>query len=105
VLGRADLDALHVAQSRVAVPAAEKDRLIEFLRRLGVDYDCDETNSLLTDRSFLVKAVKLLRGRALLAGRDHVSAEDLAVLQWMTTFRVPEEVHEKVPELLEEIVA
>jgi MoxR-like ATPase len=105
VLGRADLDALNEAQSRVAVPDAEKDRLIEFLRRLVVDYDCDETNSLLTDRSFLVKAVKLLRGRALLAGRDHVSGEDLAVLQWMTTFRVPEEVHEKVPELLEEIVA
>ena len=105
VLGRADLDALHAAQSRVAVPAAEKDRLIEFLRRLVVDYDCDETNSLLTDRSFLVKAVKLLRGRALLAGRDHVSAEDMIVLHWMTTFRVPEEVHEKVPELLEEIVA
>jgi MoxR-like ATPase len=105
VLGRADLDALHAEQSRIAVPAAEKDRLVEFLRRLVVDYDCDETNSLLTDRSFLVKAVKLLRGRALLAGRDHVIAGDLAVLQWMTTFRVPEEVHEKVPELLEEIVA
>ena len=105
VLGRADLDALNAAQSRIAVPAAEKDRLIEFLRRLVVDYDCDETNSLLTDRSFLVKAVKLLRGRALLAARDHVIAEDLSVLQLMTTFRVPEEVHEKVPELLEEIVA
>jgi MoxR-like ATPase len=105
VLGRADLDALFAAQSRIAVPAAEKDRLIEFLRRLVVDYDCDETNSLLTDRSFLVKAVKLLRGRALLAGRDHVRAEDLAVLNLMTTFRVPEEVHEKVPELIEEIVA
>jgi MoxR-like ATPase len=105
VLGRADLDALYAAQSRIAVPAPEKDRLIEFLRRLVVDYDCDETNSLLTDRSFLVKAVKLLRGRALLAERDHVSAEDLAVLHMMTTFRVPEEVHEKVPELLEEIVA
>ena len=87
------------------MPAAEKDRLIEFLRRLVVDYNCDETNSLLTDRSFLVKAVKLLRGRALLAGRDQVSAEDMTVLHWMTTFRVPEEVHEKVPELLEEIVA
>ena len=105
VLGRADLDALRAAQSRVAVPDAEKDRLIEFLRRLVVDYACDETNSLLTDRSFLVKAVKLLRGRALLAGRQHVSAEDMTVLQWMTTFRVPEEVHEKVPELLEEIAA
>jgi MoxR-like ATPase len=105
VLGRADLDALFAAQARIAVPDAEKDRLIEFLRRLVVDYDCDETNSLLTDRSFLVKAVKLLRGRALLAGRDHVKSGDLAVLNLMTTFRVPEEVHEKVPELIEEIVA
>ena len=105
VLGRADLDALHAAQARVLVPEAEKDRLIEFLRRLVVDYDCDETNSLLTDRSFLVKAVKLLRGRALLAGRERVEPEDLEVLKLMTTFRVPEEVHEKVPELLEEIAA
>lgn len=104
VLGRADLDALHAAQARVDVPAAEKDRLIEFLRRLVVDYACDETNSLLTDRSFLVKAVKLLRGRALLAGRERVEREDLVVLNLMTTFRVPEEVHEKVPELIEEIV-
>jgi MoxR-like ATPase len=105
VLGRADLDALHAALARIDVPAAEKDRLIEFLRRLVVDYDCDETNSLLTDRSFLVKAVKLLRGSALLAGRERVEREDLAVLHLMTTFRVPEEVHEKVPELIEEIIA
>ena len=54
-------------------------------------------------RSFLVKAVKLLRGRALLAGRERVEREDLGVLSTMTTFRVPEEVHEKVPELIEEI--
>ena len=105
VLGRADLDALHAAQARVLVPEAEKDRLIEFLRRLVVDYACDETNSLLTDRSFLVKAVKLLRGRALLAGREKVEREDLEVLKLMTTFRVPEDVHEKVPELIEEIAA
>ena len=65
-----------------------------------IDYGCDETNSLLTDRSFLVKAIKLLRGCALLAGREAVALEDLEVLRWMTTFRVPEEVHEKIPELL-----
>jgi len=103
VLARRDLDALYGALAKIAVPEREKDRLIEFLRRLVSDYDCDETNSLLTDRSFLVKAVKLLRGQALLAGRDAVAAEDLEVLRWMTTFRVPEEVHEKVPELIEEI--
>ena len=70
-----------------------------------VDYDCNETNSLLTDRSFLVKAVKLLRGRALLAGRSRVDPTDLSVLSLMTTFRVPEEVAAKVPGLIEEIAA
>ena len=105
VLSRAELDTAHAGLARVEVPSAEKDRLIEFLRRLVVDYDCDETNSLLTDRSFLVKAVKLLRGRALLAGRARVERGDLAVLSQMTTFRVPEEVQLKVPELIGEITA
>jgi len=105
VLGRADLDRLYAELARVDVPSTEKDRLVEFLRRLVVDYDCNETNSLLTDRSFLVKAVKLLRGRALLAGRSRVERSDLAVLALMTTFRVPEEVAAKVPGLIEEIAA
>jgi len=105
VLSRAELDRAHAELARIDVPSGEKDRLIEFLRRLVVDYDCDETNSLLTDRSFLVKAVKLLRGRALLAGRAQVERGDLAVLSQMTTFRVPEEVQAKVPELIGEITA
>ncbi len=105
VLTRADLDRAFTELVKIEVPSREKDRLIEFLRRLVVDYDCDETNSLLTDRSFLVKAIKLLRGRALLAGRARVERGDLAVLSQMTTFRVPEEVQAKVPELLGEITA
>ncbi len=103
VLRRADFDELYEALGRVELPDALIEALLEFLRRLVVDHSCDETNSLLTDRSFLVKAVKLLRGRALLAGRDRVEPEDLQVLAWMTTFRVPEEVHERVPELIESI--
>ncbi|HXZ84125.1 MAG TPA: MoxR family ATPase [Myxococcota bacterium] len=105
VLSRAELDAAFAGLARVAVPSGVKDALIEFLRRLSVDYDCNETNSLLTDRSFLVKAVKLLRGSALLAGRERVERGDLSVLTQMTTFRVPEEVHAKVPALIEEIGA
>jgi len=105
VLSRAELAAAWAELARIEVPAGEKDRLIEFLRRLVVDYDCDETNSLLTDRSFLVKAVKLLRGRALLSGRARVERGDLAVLSQMTTFRVPDEVQRKVPELVGEITA
>jgi MoxR-like ATPase len=100
VLQRADLDAVHAALARVEVPGPVKDALLELLRRLVVDHGCGEASALLTDRSFLVKSVKLLRGQALLGGRERVLPEDLQVLSLMTTFRVPEEVHAAVPELI-----
>jgi MoxR-like ATPase len=103
VCDRAALDRAYAALAGVAVPDAVKDALLDWLRILRAEYDCDETNSLLTDRTFLVKAVKLLRGCALLTGRPSVERADLRVLAWMTTFRVPEEVHEKVPELLDRV--
>jgi MoxR-like ATPase len=99
VLDREAFEALYKEVSRVRVPEGVKRALIELCRTLVVDYHCNETNSLLTDRSFLVKAVKLMRGRALSEGRSEVAASDLAVLQWMTTFRVPPEVHAEIPEL------
>lgn len=105
VLGRADLDALHRAQTRVPVPDRVRDALLDVLRRLVADHGCDETNSLLTDRSFLVKAVKLMRGRATIGGRDRVDLADLDVLRWMTTFRVPEEVHLAVPDLVRRTIS
>ena len=105
VADRATFDRLYDELARIEVPRSVIDALLDALRALVTDYGCDETNSLLTDRSFLVKAVKLLRGRALLAGRRAVALEDLDVLRWMTTFRVPEEVHEKVPELISRVTA
>ena len=104
VASRQTFDELYATLCRVKVPAEVKGGLLEILRVLAVEYGCDETNSLLTDRSFLVKAVKLLQGRAALAGRERVELADLDVLRWMTTFRVPEEVHEKVPELIARVV-
>jgi MoxR-like ATPase len=100
VIDRAVLDRAFELLSQVEVPEELRAALLEFLRTLVVEHGCDETNSLLTDRSFLVKAVKLLRGRALLAGRSTVELEDLDVLRWMTTFRVPQEVVEIVPNLI-----
>ncbi len=104
VCDREALDLAFAALAAIAVPEAVKDALLELLRILRAEYDCNETNSLLTDRTFLVKAVKLLRGSALLAGRASIEPTDLKVLGWMTTFRVPEEVHEKLPELLARVV-
>jgi MoxR-like ATPase len=100
VCDRAALDAAYGALARVEVPLRTRDALLEVLRILRAEYACDETNALLTDRTFLVKAVKLLRGHAWLASRSAVAPEDLAVLRWMTTFRVPEEAHEKIDEIL-----
>jgi MoxR-like ATPase len=105
VLARADLDAAHASLSRVEVPDPVKDALLELLRRLVVDHGCDESRALLTDRSFLVKAVKLLRGQALLAGRQRVVPDDLGVLALMTTFRVPAEVHDAMPALIAGVLA
>jgi MoxR-like ATPase len=105
VADRATFDRLYVELARIDVPRPVIDALLDALRTLVVDYGCDETNSLLTDRSFLVKAVKLLRGRALLAGRSSVELEDLEVLRWMTTFRVPDEIHERIPELISKVTA
>jgi MoxR-like ATPase len=105
VLGRAELDAVHAALARVAVPGSVKDALLELLRRLVVEHGCDESNALLTDRSFLVKAVKLIRAQALLAGRERALPEDLHVLAWMTTFRIPEEVHARIGELISAVTA
>lgn len=104
VVTRADLDQAYAALSQVTVPDRVRAGLLEVLRTLVVDQGCDESNSLLTDRSFLVKAVKLVRGRALLRGRSEAVAEDLDVLQWMTTFRVPEEVVGKVPAIVDGVV-
>ena len=105
VCDRATLDTLHGRLAEIAVPDPVKRALLELFRILVVEYDCSETNALLTDRSFLVKAIKLLRGRALLAGRDRVELEDLGVIEWMTTFRVPADVHEKVPEVVSRAIA
>jgi MoxR-like ATPase len=104
VCDRAALDAAFAALAQVALPPVVRDALLEWLRILRVEYDCNESNALLTDRSFLVKAVRLLRGRAWLDGRERVELSDLELLRWMTTFRVPEEVHEKVGEAIARVV-
>jgi len=104
VLARRDLDEIHAALGRVEVPGGVRDSLLELLRRLVVEDGCDESNALLTDRSFLVKAVKLVRAEALLCGRARALPEDLRVVALMTSFRVPEAVHARIGERISEVV-
>ncbi len=105
VCDRATLDAIHEDLQKVEVPDSVKGALLDIFRVLVHEHGCDETNSLLTDRSFLVKSIKLLRGRALISGRNQVELEDLDVLRWMTTFRIPEDVHEILPEIISAVVS
>jgi len=87
---------------KVNLPEPVKDMLINFVFNLMTRFDLNDNNSLITDRTFLVKAVKMLKAKAILEQRWEVHPSDLIVLKYMTTFRVPPEVHEKVEDLIEE---
>ncbi len=87
----------------VEVPQKVRKRLMKFLGKLIEDYHLNETNSLLTDRTFLVKAVRILKAKAILEGRKEVIPGDLSVLKYLTTFRVPEEIAERIEEILENL--
>jgi len=88
---------------KVKMPTKVRKRLMLFLGKLIEDYHLNETNSLLTDRTFLVKAVRVLKAKAILEGREEVIPSDLSVLKYMTTFRVPEEIADKIEEILENL--
>ena len=87
----------------IKVPKEVKTRLMNFLGRLVEDFHLDEKNSLLTDRTFLVKAVRILKAKAVLDGREQVIPKDLSVLKYMLTFRVPDEVYHNIEEILTEL--
>jgi MoxR-like ATPase len=88
---------------KVKVPPKVRSRLMKFLGKLIDEYHLNETNSLLTDRTFLVKAVRVLKAKAILEGREEVVPKDLSVLKYLTTFRVPEEIAERIEEILENL--
>ena len=88
---------------KIKVPKDVKTRLMNFLGRLVEDFNLDEKNSLLTDRTFLVKAIRILKAKAVLEGRAEVIPKDLSVLKYMLTFRVPEEVYQNIEDILTEL--
>ena len=92
-LSGAELAELQEAVDRVRLTPEIRDALLAFVSRLAQRHRLDASNALLTDRTFLVKAPKLLRAAAVAAGRDQCEPSDLDVLKYLTAFRVPEEVH------------
>lgn len=103
-VSRAVLDAASVLVPKVDLTAQVKQLLLELLNVLLNDYNLNDSNSLLTDRTFLVKAVKILKAKAVLAGRTYCVPEDLYVLKYITTFRIPEELHKRLEDIINELL-
>ena len=78
--------------------------MIALLEHLITNFHLNETNSLLTDRTFLVKAISILKAKAILEGRTEVIPKDLSVLKYLMTFRVPPEVAQRLDEMLVDLV-
>jgi len=92
------------AHARTRVPPRVRRFLLELLRDLTSKHGVTQKNSLLTDRTFLVKALRLMRARAVLHGRQECMPEDLRVLSYLTTFRVPEPVHRCIDDIVSEVL-
>ncbi len=89
---------------QVELPARVIDAYQRFLDALRNRYNCTLSNSLLTDRTMLVKVPRMIKALALLEGRMCAEPGDLRVLKYILTFRVPEQLYENLDEILDQII-
>ena len=87
----------------VGIPEEVQEALANFVATLIEDYGCDESNSMISDRTFFVKSLKIMRSHALLHGREVCTLEDLNALKYMTAFRIPEEVFLQLDQIIEDL--
>ena len=104
ILNRQVFDEAYALLHKVVVPDIVKRALVDLLTRFVNQFKLDSTNSLITDRSFLVKTIKVLKAHALLEGRMQVVPQDLHALTFLTAFRVPEEIDRNMPNLIAETI-
>lgn len=99
-----ELQAATQAFARASVPRGVQRLLLDLLRELIERHGINARNSLLTDRTFLVKALRVMRARAVLHGREKCRADDLQALRFLTTFRVPEQVHQNIDDIIASVL-
>lgn len=95
--------AFHASQ-KVRLPPKVVKAYEQFLDALRNRHNCNAKNSLLTDRTMLVKVPRMIKALAFLEGREEAITDDLRVLKYILTFRVPEQVYENLDELLEQVM-
>jgi len=89
----------------VEIPSDVQEGLVNLVATLIEDYGLNESNSLISDRTFFVKSLKIMRAHAILHDRDRCVPEDLKALKYMTAFRVPEEIFLKLEEIIEDVIS
>jgi MoxR-like ATPase len=104
-VSREIFDEYYEKLSSVDIPFAVQEALANFVATLIEDYGCNETNSLISDRTFFVKSLKIIRAHALLNDRDRCTLEDLNALKYMTAFRIPEEVFQQLDQILDDLTS
>jgi len=106
--GEGDITANELRSANRAIQAvALPQRVIRAYRgvldALVNKFDCNPSNSLLTDRTMLVKVPRMIKALAFLEGRDTAGVGDLRVLKYILTFRVPEDVYNILDEILKNL--
>ena len=99
------LDEAHRTMQGVDVPHHVMRVYRNVLDILQNEMGCNPANSLLSDRTMLVKIPVMIRAVAVLDGRAVATAEDLVVLKSILTFRVPEAVYHRLDEILQRAAA
>lgn len=102
-VNREVLDSYYTRLGKVEIPEEVQQGLADFITILVEDFGLNESNSLISDRTFFVKSLKIIRAHALLNNRDVCTMDDLKALKYMTVFRIPEEVFEQLDEILESL--
>ncbi len=99
------LDAYYKKLNSVKIPTEVQNLLKSFVMTLVDKYGLNETNSLISDRTFFVKSLKILKSHALLYDRKSCIPEDLRALRYMTAFRVPEEIYAMIDQIIDEVIS
>lgn len=103
ILSRSTLDKFYKKIGSIGVPEEVQDGLANFVTILIEDYNLDETNSLISDRTFFVKSLKIIKSHAFISNREVCTMEDLNALKYMTAFRIPEEVYDMLDDILQNL--
>ena len=102
-VGKKILNDTYKKFEKVVVPVDVEDGLINFVSWLIEDQKLNEQNSVISDRTFLVKSIKIIKANAILDGRDQADLSDLKALKFLLAFRIPEELLQLAEQKLESI--